>query len=157
MTNLQDYFFGQVSKEAYQLFAVFARFEYAMKKGGFRRKKSPDAAWRTFAGGLGNEFFECMKSTKEAKIYFDQPPNQLILSDNSVTWSKIPKVPSTTVGLFESIKAARNNLFHGDKKHNRKRDQDLMIAALFILNAAYDAAEKDPKYYAFIAEMEFGL
>jgi hypothetical protein len=57
----------------------------------------------------------------------------------------------------ESIKTARNNLFHGDKTHNNHRDTELMKGALFILNAAYDAAVKEEKFHEFIDAMEYGL
>lgn len=44
MTDLQAYFRDKVSQPAYELFPAFARFEYAMKKGGYRRENYPDAA-----------------------------------------------------------------------------------------------------------------
>jgi hypothetical protein len=55
------------------------------------------------------------------------------------------------------LKVARNNLFHGDKGHNRQRDTDLMRAALFVLNSAYEAAETHPNFQRLIFEMEYGL
>ncbi len=66
-------------------------------------------------------------------------------------------MPTNAAELFESIKTARNNLFHGDKRHDNQRDTALMLAALFILNAAFDAIQPLDRFSSFIAEMEFGL
>jgi hypothetical protein len=158
MVNLQEYFKHKLSQVGYDLFAVFARFEYAMKKGGYRRQNSADAAWRAFAADLPPDFFERMKAAPEAAIYFTSPPDHLVPDTASgVRWSGKPDVPGDAAGLFDSIKTARNNLFHGDKSHNSQRDTDLMAAALFVLNAAFEAAERDRRFDAFISEMEYGL
>ncbi|MGJ8597145.1 hypothetical protein [Sulfitobacter sp.] len=156
--KLEDYFLGRVSQAGFEVFAVFSRFEYAMKKGGFRRERYPDAAWPTFANALPEGFFEKMKVAAEASIYFEEPPDHLVTTENGgVAWSEAPQVPTDAATLFESIKTARNNLFHGDKKHNRERDTNLMVAALFVLNEAYKAAEEDDQFFDFIGAMEFGL
>ncbi len=52
---------------------------------------------------------------------------------------------------------ADQNLFHGDKAHDDRRDTELMAAALFILNAAYEVAENDQAFNRFVAAMEYGL
>lgn len=158
MTKLQDYYRTKVAQEAYDLFAVFAKFEYAMKKSGYRRENYPDAAWLAFAANLPDHFFEQMKIAPEAAIYFEDPPDHLVNSpEGGVQWSGTPKVPANAGELFDSIKTARNNLFHGDKRHDNRRDTALMQAALFILNAAFDAAHTLEAFDGFIAEMEYGL
>src|SRR5690606_5022457 len=145
-------------QEAYDLFAVFARFEYAMKKGGYRRKDFAEAAWATFAKDLSGDFFARMQASPEVAIYFVKPPEYLVNDENgSVRWSGATKVPTTTAELFECIKTARNNLFHGDKRHDNGRDTDFMRAALFVLNSAFHCAENDRRFDAFIGEMEHGL
>lgn len=156
--KLEDYYRKRLSQEGYDLFAVFSRFEYAMKKGKFRKKDFPDAAWWTFADKLPDGFFKAMQAAPEASIYFTEPPDHLINTDDGgVKWSANPRHPTDTKTLFDSIKKARNNLFHGDKKHDNERDNKLMQAALFILNAAFEEAEKDPAFKEFIGAMEFGL
>ena len=158
MVKLEDYYRHKVAPEGFDLFAVFARFEYAMKKSGFRRQASADAAWRTFAESLPADFFARMQAAPEAAIYFRQPPDHLVPDGaNGVRWSGNPAQPRDAASLFDSIKTARNNLFHGDKAHDNHRDTELMIAALFILNAAYEDAEKDDAFAEFIAAMEYGL
>lgn len=157
MVKLEEYYRHKVSNEAYDLFAVFARFEYAMKKGGFRQQRSADASWWTFGDSFPADFFDRMKAADAAKIYFEAPPDHLVPDGAGVDWSKSPKVPQSAREVFESIKIARNNLFHGDKRHDNDRDQRLMIAALFILNSAYEAAKSQPAFSHFISHMEYGL
>ena len=158
MVELEEYFRHKVAPQGFDLFAVFARFEYAMKKGGFRRRTSADAAWRTFAKSLPADFFARMQAAPEAAIFFRQPPDHFVTDEaNGVCWSGNPTQPQDAASLFESIKTARNNLFHGDKAHDNHRDTELMTAALFILNAAYEDAEKDHVFDGFIAAMEYGL
>ena len=72
-------------------------------------------------------------------------------------WSGNPTQPQDAASLFDSIKTARNNLFHGNKAHDNRRDTELMSAALFVLNAAYEDAENDHAFNEFIAAMEYGL
>lgn len=158
MIQLENYYRHRVSQAAYDLFAVFARFEYAMKVGGFRRDKNADAAWKKFANNLPQDIFSRIHASPEAAIYFTSPPDRLVVNDgNGVRWSGQLRVPTNMLELLESIKTARNNLFHGDKRHDNRRDNDLMIAALFILNEIYKAVEQDPKFQHFIDEMEYGL
>lgn len=156
--TLEDYFRPRVSESGYDLLAVFSRFEYAMKLGGFRRTKYPDAAWRTFAERLPDDFFQEMSEADQARIYFEAPPDHLVATDNGgVDWSRTPRTPNDAASLFQSIKTARNNLFHGDKKHDSDRDTQLMIAALFVLNEAFKKAEASEGFEEFLSAMEFGL
>ncbi|CUH89846.1 hypothetical protein PH5382_03799 [Phaeobacter sp. CECT 5382] len=156
--TLEDYFGPRLSQPGYDLFAVFSRFEYAMKRGGFRRTQYPDAAWRTFAGSLPEDFFQSMREADQAKVYFEAPPDHLVATDDGgVDWSGAPHTPNDAASLFQSIKTARNNLFHGDKKHDNNRDTQLMIAALFVLNEAFKKAEASEGFEEFLSAMEFGL
>lgn len=157
MIQLQEYYREKVAPEAYDLFAVFQRFEYALKKSGFRQDRKPDASWRKFADALPPEFFDRMRASKEAEIYFKAPPDHLVMAVSGVDWSQSPDPVNSSAELFDSIRTARNNLFHGDKAHDNRRDRDLMIAALFILNSAYEVAEADPNFSQFISKMEHGL
>jgi hypothetical protein len=156
--KLEEYFRPRLAEAGYDLLAVFSRFEYAMKKGGFRRENYPDAAWHTFAQSLPREFFPRMAESDQAKILFEAPPDHLVTTnDGGVDWSRNPVVPHDTASLFQSIKTARNNLFHGDKKHDNHRDTELMKAALFVLNEAYKDAECTDGFEGFLGAMEFGL
>jgi len=156
--KLEEYYRPRLADAGYDFLAVFSRFEYAMKKGWFRRESYPDAAWPTFAEQLPQNFFQKMQSCEEAQIYFDAPPDHLVTTYNGgVAWSDAPLVPNDAASLFKSIKRARNNLFHGDKKHDNDRDTQLMTAALFVLNEAYKDTEKTEGFDGFLDAMEFGL
>lgn len=156
--KLEEYYRPRLAEAGYDLLAVFSRFEYAMKKGGFRREAYPDAAWHTFAQRLPQAFFQKMAGSDEAKVYFQEPPDHLVTTDDGgVKWSENPVAPHDIASLFQSIKTARNNLFHGDKKHDNNRDTQLMIAALFVLNEAYHEAERAGGFEGFLGAMEFGL
>lgn len=129
-----------------------------MKKSGFRREQYPDAAWHSFAASLPKDFFQKMQNAKEARVYFEEPPDHLVLTSNDgVDWSGAPRFPADAASLFQSIKQARNNLFHGDKSHDNNRDNQLMEAALFVLNEAYKEAEKTDGFGGFLGAMEYGL
>jgi hypothetical protein len=158
MVKLEDYFRRKVAPEGFDLFALFARFEYAMKKGGFCREGKAEAVWRAFAEKLPPRLFARLIAAPEVTIYFTNPPDQLI-SDGAggVRWSGNPSKPTDLGSLFESIKVARNNLFHGDKAHDSHRDTALMKAALFVLNATYEEVEHRREFSGFVSALEFGL
>lgn len=158
--TLQDYYRQKVGQEAFDFFAVFARFEYAMKSGLLRRDGGRvEASWSKMAQALGVAFYKAMKAAPEAAIYFENPPGQLALLDGQVQFAPVDP-PRDGIELFKALNRARDNLFHGDKRHDNRRDSDLMIAGLFILNRAYEAAEAardQPALQDFVGRMEFGL
>lgn len=159
MTTLQEYYRHKVGPEAFDFFAVFSRFEYAMKFGNLRQDNRPEASWYKMAQALGAAFYEAMKAKPEAAIYFENPPGQLALVDDQVQFVPVAP-PSNGWELFQALKRARDNLFHGDKRHDNGRDQALMVAGLFILNHAYETAEaahNQPALQDFVGRMEFGL
>jgi hypothetical protein len=159
VTALQDYYRHKVGQEAFDFFAVFSRFEYAMKFGNLRQDTRPEASWNKLAEALTASFYNAMKAAPEAVIYFTNPPGQLALKDGQVQFLPVDP-PRDGVELFKALKRARDNLFHGDKRHDSRRDSDLMIAGLFVLNHAFrtaEAAHDKPALQDFVARMEFGL
>ena len=138
MTKLQDYYRHKVGQEAFDFFAVFSRFEYAMKFGLLRRDGGRvEASWSKF----------------------ENPPGQLAPIDGQVQFVPVDP-PRDGVELFKALNRARDNLFHGDKRHDNGRDRALMVAGLFILNRAYETAEAahdEPALQDFVGRMEFGL
>lgn len=157
--TLQDYFRQKVGQEAFDFFAVFSRFEYALKFSALRQDNRPEASWYKLAQALGAPFYEAMKAARAAAIYFENPPDQLALIEGQVQFVSVDP-PRDGWELFQALKRARDNLFHGDKRHDNDRDRALMIAGLFILNSAYEAAEAadgKPELQDFLGRMEFGL
>jgi hypothetical protein len=154
MVKLQEIYREAVSQEAIDLFVVFARFEYAMKKGGFRRDNRAEASWNRFANQLPASFFAELQAAPEAGIYFNEPPDHLVINAHEgVRWSGEPQAVNDPISLFRAIKTARNNLFHGEKCYMTSRDRELMAAALFILNAAFDVATKEAAFADFMKYM----
>ena len=75
--TLQDYYRQKVGQEAFDFFAVFSRFEYALKFSALRQDNRPEASWYKMAQALGASFYEAMKAAPEAAVYFENPPRQL--------------------------------------------------------------------------------
>jgi len=99
-----------------------------------------------------------MSSSPDAEVLFQAPPDRLVVDGaEGVRWSGNPSTPRNNVELFEAVKTVRNNLLHGDKRHDVARDASLVSAALFILNSAYTEAEQAAEFGAFVSAMEFGL
>lgn len=156
--QLQDYFRNRLPEGGCDLLAVFSRFEFALKTSGFRRERHAEASWPRFAELLPANFIERMSSSPEAEVLFQAPPDRLVIDGaEGVRWSGNPSAPRNNVELFEAIKTVRNNLMHGDKRHDVARDASLVSAALFILNSAYAEAEQAAEFRTFVFAMEFGL
>ena len=99
--KLEEYYRPQLSEAGYNLLAVFSRFEYSLKNGGFRRENYPDAAWRTFAERLPQNFVQKMQTSNQAQIYFTAPQDHLVATaDDGVDWSGTPSVPNDAASLF---------------------------------------------------------
>ena len=47
--TLQDYYRQKVGQEAFDFFAVFSRFEYALKFSALRQDNRPEASWYKMA------------------------------------------------------------------------------------------------------------
>ena len=155
MSYLAAHFRERFPANGYDLVALFSRFEYAMKKGGFRQNNRAAASWRNFANKLPENFFTKMQNTPEAKIFFEAPPDHLEPVGDSVEWSGDPKMPQNVIDLFDCIRVVRNNLFHGDKRRDNHRDEALISAAIFILQSAYEVAVASKKFQRFVSEMEY--
>ncbi|RUY94731.1 MULTISPECIES: hypothetical protein [unclassified Mesorhizobium] len=154
----------QTSADAVTLFAVFSRFEFALKRGGFLKgvvSKAAHPDWEKFSRALGTVFFAAMRKAPQADIFFsDQPKSLTVIAANEVAFTK----PATVVNLqmlFEAVRLVRNNLFHGEKVYVGPRDQALIAASLFVLDSAMNACSTtagcEAVPYAFVfAELKGG-
>lgn len=152
--GLEERLRERIAPEGYDLFAVFSRFEYALKRGGFRQTSAADASWHKFAEALPAGFYDEMRAAEQAKILFDAPPDHLVPEGEGVKWSGSPNATADLTALFMAIKRVRNNLLHGDKAYMSERDRNLIRAALFVLNRAYEAAQADETYAALVCVMQ---
>lgn len=141
-----------VNHIALVFFATFSRFEFALKRSGYvsgqiGHKVSPN--WNLFGNQLGVPFFEQMKNSAVARIFFYAPPKRLILTaDSGVEFCKQP-APVNTQTLLEAVCLVRNNLFHGEKPTITERDERLLHASLYVLDSAYVVAQKHDEMQKF--------
>ena len=92
--QLQDYFRNRLPRGGGDLLAVFSRFEFALKTGGFRRERHAEASWRRFAELLPANFIERMSSSPDAEVLFQAPPDRLVVDGaEGVRWSGNPSTP----------------------------------------------------------------
>jgi hypothetical protein len=155
MPNLQDRLRDKAPRQGWNLFVVFARYEFAMKRGGFRKTRHAAAAWRTFADAVPQDFFKKMSSAHETSVIFDTSPKSLVrLGERDAQWMNNPATPTNVEQILGCVETIRNNLVHGDKNTDNQRDNDLLESALFILNALYDEIPPLPQLANFVSQFE---
>ncbi|MBF0267560.1 MAG: hypothetical protein HQL44_03095 [Alphaproteobacteria bacterium] len=130
--------------EATKFFAVFSRFEFALKQAGYLEShvdgKNAEPGWDCFARNLTDTFFQTVKESDSAKVLFDKPPKKQIVQGNSIDW-KVGRDIIDIKELFLAVRCVRNNLFHGGKfqtgpVEEPSRDKALLNACLFVLEEA---------------------
>lgn len=132
---------------ACEFFAVFSRFEFALKESGHfyvhRGRASPD--WRTFAATIAETLNVTPGSDLSEAIDFlnaDPPQVQVAARD----WQAIALFGTTPIATaIDAAQRVRHNLFHGGKHFTHSppgRDERLVRAALTVLLAclAQDSA-----------------
>lgn len=145
MTDYRQNLGDQLPPMARDFFATFARFEFALTRGGFLLAGIDDQAeahWDRFASRLGAEFLERMRAAPSAQVFFTEPPKKLfVIGEDDVEFRRTDDV-ETCADLFVLLRRVRNNLFHGQKVLFEERDSQLIEAALFILDEAFEAASR---------------
>lgn len=132
---------------------VFARFEYALKRAGYRRTENgkADPNWDKFAEGNGDRFDrEHVNQTEEVKYLLNRPPRKEWVEGGKVFFSDRKKYGDEKEGfgkLIDIVKGVRNNLFHGGKFEGRNgeepgRNAKLIESALWVLERALELDEK---------------
>lgn len=130
--------------EVCEFFAVFARFEYAMKASrycGHDRHGNAVPDWRSLKANLGGPICEMHIDVIDKAIDYllDDPPQVQKVVDEGPQFQPVP-LDGDTVGAkaIEAAKRVRNNLFHGGKHtpHSPpERDTKLLRSASAILDA----------------------
>lgn len=120
-----------------EFFAVFSRFEFALKDTGFcgiqRGRAQPD--WRTFAHDVENQIgtIQDQEFLQAIAFLMEQPPRVQTTQND---WDDIPLPEGLALAAIEAIKRVRNNLFHGGKHTPQSepgRDHRLVESALVVL------------------------
>ena len=126
-------------------FAVFSRFEYALKRAGYLRSNSVDAQadWPRLARELGHSFLMRVRASGEVTTLMSGPPKKQVITDGALGWETMPPI-GTAKDLFLAVRRVRNNLFHGGKYATRpepdmSRNESLIREATRLLEIALDA------------------
>jgi len=145
----------------YEFFAVFSRFEYALKNGGYlsvwtvstrsgEKKENHGPDWRKFARHTERDYQRAICNSQsesyQATAYIlDQPPKLEVVIQTAdgnkspeVDFRESPpRIGSDWSNIIEYANRVRNNLFHGGKykgdPYDPTRDEDLLNNTLTIL------------------------
>ena len=128
---------------ACEFFAVYSRFEFALKECGFRRPGRNGVAepyWDKFASEIAEPFSNIQDQdfAEAAKYLLDEPPMRQVIENNTLTWRSLvfENGASPAQSVLLAVRTVRNNLFHGGKHtpHSPQgRDQKLVKACLTVL------------------------
>lgn len=142
------------AKKAFEFFAAYARYEYAVKVLGWVISKEPRAELKicpkTVADAIAVRF-ETQKSEKpdlaRAVEYFSaQAPQKQKWKDNRPTWEPMRNNERGVLLLLLQLGQARNNLFHGGKGWKPEgpagRDNEVIRHGLVILEAVVSSNEQ---------------
>jgi hypothetical protein len=131
----------------FRFFAVFSRFEYALKRRGFLKKKEQaEADWDSYAEQLRGQFATVKALVlKTACDYLtSKPPKKQIVNGNSLEWKATVRGNNESIESYvlRLVRMVRNNLFHGGKypypvgpMSDPGRDRRLIESALAVLEA----------------------
>lgn len=128
-----------------ELFAVFARFEFALKELGFIRPGDiAEPAWRRFAEEMADSIRVYRGSELEKAIDFlcREPPQ---VQTGQLNWEERQLHGATKIEQsLDAVKRIRNNLFHGGKHTPHSlpgRDEQLIRSSLIVLYACLEQNE----------------
>lgn len=133
--------------ECNQFFAVFQRFEYALKKHSkflMHEEVGSDARanWQEFGNALGDSFFDRIQKEKLADTLISCPPKKEIVVADGKCDFQVEKSPTRSSELFTAVCRVRNNLFHGGKPLIDTRSETLIKESLVVLDEALIACEE---------------
>lgn len=125
---------------AQRFFFLYSRMEYALKRVQMVNRDA-SANWDHFARQLGRRFFRAIVESGDAAYLIANPPRkQIVLGNRVLDWQETGAV-SNAASLFNAIRTARNNLFHGGKfprgyLADSARDEQLLTECILVLEAA---------------------
>jgi len=133
----------------FDFFWRFSTFECALKREGFLRVGSDDAAqadWSRFGREIRSGFRDPDSPELSAALRFleSRPPRMQVVRNGVLGWDDLrPSHGSREAYALLLIRVIRNNLFHGGKYpdgpvKSLERDRDLLAAASVVLEACYD-------------------
>ena len=130
----------ETSGDKVTLFAMFSRFEFALKEQGFFTGDEGQTAWPDWhrferepvLAGLPRD----LAHDSDVRELLQNPPMKQIVHNGKPLWTQTFHLPLDTVHeLLSAARAVRNNLFHGGKPGDEYRDDVLCRAAQKVLQA----------------------
>jgi hypothetical protein len=130
------------SDTATRLFAVFSRFEFALKESGFVYGDRNDVAhpdWKRFEAVPGVAEIAA-QLVKEGRIpgLVGHPPRLQVATKGGWEWRDV-EASAEAGRITAAVRRVRNNLFHGGKSGPDPRDDVLCDEAVACLLALVDA------------------
>jgi len=133
-------------KLACEFLGVFARFEFALKAGGFADGDANGVGpkWHEFAQAIDAHFNPAKSPALNQAVDYllNQPPKKQVLINNLIAWRDAPPDANLcrTERVLLMLRRVRNNLFHGGKflapeSTASDRDKLLVQHSLTILTA----------------------
>ena len=143
---------ANLPKETVAFFAVFSRFECALKRSGYlQKKKGADAHWDKFAKGLGKPFLDEVRSRGDSCELIRRPPKRQINNNGQLAWQTTTQITDVN-GLFLAVRRVRNNLFHGGKYpqgqlDDTSRNEKLLLQAKSVLERALEKSPEVKRFF----------
>ena len=140
MVSASEIRIPSTSADKVALFAIFSRFEFALKEQGFITGDEGQTAWpdwhRFEAEPALAGLPRALAGDADVRVLLDNPPMKQIVHAGSPTWMQTFHQPLDTVHeLLSAARAVRNTLFHGGKPGDEARDDVLCRAAKKVLLA----------------------
>lgn len=129
-----------------EFFLLFARFEFALKAGGFAKagKRGAEVDWEKFSNVISDSLLTCADSSVVDAIYYLEtyPPKQEKYENDNLVWCErtVPISYKRMRKILFHVQGARNNLVHGGK-FAEKESQDpncsthLLVASECVISA----------------------
>lgn len=132
----------------FEFFAVFSRFEYALKRSDFLEHDDGRAEpnWDTFANTLRGRLADVRDPAflEARRFLLSEPPKTQIAAQRQLGWEDTTRGPGESEEryLLRLVSTIRNNLFHGGKYpypfgpiEEPSRDRRLLQAGVVVLQA----------------------
>ncbi len=133
----------ETSEDKVTLFAIFSRFEFALKDQGFIKGNEGETAWPDWHRFEREDCLEglprALARDPDVHELLRNPPMKHIVHRGRPTWMQTFHQPLDTVHeLLSAARAVRNTLFHGGKPGDEHRDDVLSRAATKVLIACLE-------------------
>ncbi len=121
-----------------RFFYYFSRFEYALKRRGFKKVAGRfivGAKWTSYVNTLAGIHYptESIKVKNAIEVLCNHPVKRQL---KNLSWqSRRPITPFSFKRALEQVPYIRNNLFHGGKymNSNATRDLQLLESAIYLM------------------------